>query len=367
MGSAFSKKLWRGFTLIELLVVIAIIAILIALLVPAVQKVREAAARTQSTNNLKQISLAVHAAHDAVGKFPPTDGFFTNTWTNQAMVPPVNWANGQAGIVWNHPQTWGNPPNGNQAPSPRGPIFYWLLPFVEQQNLYKSMNDSTGWDSGASTPVATYQAPSDPTLPTNGTFSNWQQNPSDETHVSAWSHGVNGGALSYAANNMVFNGPPTPYGPGAGQQAVANWNAQSVDSFRTIRDGTSNTIFFAERYSSCNTQGNNLFMQHTWNFYEDSQTDTQLNNRGGASDWVVGYDNPANGWDATDGKHPGHLPQWQPADAQCICYYLQAYSAGGLQVGLADGSVRMIAPNISLLTWALANHPADGQGMPPDW
>src|SRR5258707_354114 len=104
----------RGFTLIELLVVIAIIAILIGLLLPAVQKVREAAARLQCQNNLKQIGLAVHNYADVNGKVP-------NAWLQQ-------WnGNGAGGIVFGP-----NSPNRDVTT-----IWHLIMPYLEQENLYK--------------------------------------------------------------------------------------------------------------------------------------------------------------------------------------------------------------------------------------
>src|SRR5690348_2827244 len=117
----------KGFTLIELLVVIAIIAILIGLLLPAVQKVREAAARTQCTNNLKQLGLALQTYNDTIGYLPPGGS------NDPTKANAVNSSGNSVGWNWT----------------------YHVLPFVEQQNLYTQSRTVI-----SNTPVKTFYCPS---------------------------------------------------------------------------------------------------------------------------------------------------------------------------------------------------------------
>jgi prepilin-type N-terminal cleavage/methylation domain-containing protein len=312
----------RGFTLIELLVVLAIIAALIGLLLPAVQKVREAANRIRCANNLKQLGLAAHNYHDSQGHLPPGIGYY----------PPASGA--------------------------FGTYFFHLLPYVEQDALYQSALGSVsflpslgpttvyypGNNNVYSRPVKAFLCPSDPSVGSDGVVT---------------INGFSFGASCYAPNAMVI----APNGPQGQARIPAD-----------IPDGTSNTILHAEKYARCSNTGMEPAFRDggtAWAYCTSPLfpwLPPPMNPPGQA--FPPGFCIAAlAGRGAPDAVGPGSKFQVQPSPFLSNCDPTRAATAhaGGIQVGLADGSVRALAPSMSGATWWAAVTPSGGEVLGSDW
>ncbi len=217
MTNRLSVRPARGFTLVELLVVIAIIGILVSLLLPAVQAAREAARRMQCSNNLKQIGLSLHTFHDTRKFFPP-GGISTSTTatalrTKQAFNIPGGVTHGWA---------------------------VFLLPYVEQQNLYDQYRFDLDWRHATNRPVreqqlSVMQCPSS------------QRNRFDQFNASGFGT-VQAAAGDYGVNNAIDSGLAALNLIDAQTQAAPNgvMRVNELHGFADIIDGSSNTTWICE-------------------------------------------------------------------------------------------------------------------------
>lgn len=330
-----------GFTLVELLVVIAIIGVLMGLLLPAVQMAREAARRASCQNNSRQLGIAAMNYESARQKFPP--GY------TQARI-------NASGQVWTGGSTSGFQFQGHSA-------FYYLLPYVEQRNVYDDMDPRVPLNNRvmdpllnrAATPLKMLICPSD------------QLTGQSERHTNGeWygmtSYKLNGGTRPIFATSATNDGMFMAFGPAARKASTAPVGTQL--RIAEVLDGMSNTILFGERlhmddnFDTFTTAGwNSGSTIRTWARWYPAGGDAGLGNLMFGAFAPINYRTP---WAHGQPGAPTSQGAWFVFQDMRLSALGSAHP-GGASVTMGDGSTRFLSDEMPQTVLALYCQRADSE------